>query len=128
MNTTKKNPPPDRIVDLHTAMSKTRDGLPINVTTFHGCSNVLVTNHSMKSKNRLEIRARLPNSGFHFFLRKTLFDIMKSCSGRIDLRFLRVAPSVCFISQNEKESFLTKERYLSLSQALSFELFKIHAV
>ena len=30
-------------------------------------------------------------SGFHFFLRKTLFDFIKSCGGRIDLKFSGVA-------------------------------------
>ena len=67
-------------------------------------------------------------SGFHF-LRKTLFDFIKPCGGRIDLKFSGVALLGLLYSQNGKKVFfLAKERDLSLRQALNFELFKNHAV
>ena len=63
-----------------------------------------------------------------FFLRKTLFDFIKSCAGRIDLKVSGVALLGLLYSPKWKEVFLAKERYLSLRQALHFELFKNHAV
>ena len=52
-------------------------------------------------------------SGFHFFLRKTLFDFIKSCGGRIDLKFSGVALLGLLYSPLKKEKkmqTLKKER------------------
>ena len=47
-------------------------------------------------------------SGFHFFLRKTLFDFIKSCGGRIDLNFSGVALLGPLYSPKWKRSFFSK--------------------
>ena len=77
---------------------------------------------------RARAPARLQYSGFHFFLRKTLFDFIKSCGGRIDLKFSGVALLGLLYSPKWKRSFLARDKYLSLWQALYFELFKNHSV
>ena len=48
------DPPPDEAMYLHMTISKTRDVLPIDSTTFfYGFSNIVVTNHGMKFKKKL---------------------------------------------------------------------------
>ena len=77
--------------------------------------------------NRSHNKPRLYTVDF-IFLRKTLFYFMKSCGGRINLKFSGVALLGLLYFPKWKRSFLAKEKYLSLWQALYFELFKNHSV